>query len=330
MQRREFLQCLGFTAAFAGALALPRPAFATPRHRKVREVQSGELGTTLLLELDAAPFPCKGASYDDRTVLVFVPAHYRAPTDGGIDALVHFHGHNSTTEATVKAHQLREQLAESKQNALLVAPQGPVNATDGSGGKLERPGGLARLLTEVVTVLQTSRVRTALGPAALGKKSRPGIACLSAHSGGYRVAASCLRLGGVDVRETYLFDALYGEVEAYRDWVVAGTGKRRHKLISYYVGGAVREKNLELMAELERLGVRCDHETRPGQLTRAELVKGRALFLASALSHTGITHELNGLRDCLLASGLRRNLETDWFDSKDTPRPLDARVSATP
>ena len=179
-------------------------------------------------------------------------------------------------------------------------------------------------------MLKTPAVREAIGPSAVGKKqkAKPGMVCLSAHSGGYRVAASCLRDGGLDVSEVYLFDALYGEIDAYRDWVVAGGGKRRHKLVSHYVGGKVRERNLELLAELERRGVRCDHETRPGQLTRAELAKGRAVFLATALTHTGITHELNALRDCLFASGLRRNLGTDWFEKKDEPRPLDARAPA--
>ena len=329
MVRRDFLRWLALGVAGAGTLVAPREAAAAPR-KKVREIQAGDQGTTLLLELDAAPFPCPGTPYEDATVLVFVPSHYRAPADGAVDMVVHFHGHNSTTEAAVKAHALREQLFESKQNAVLVAPQGPVNAVDGSGGKLEKPGGLARLLAEVATVLKTPAVRDALGAAALGKKAKahPGMVALSSHSGGYRVAASCLRQGGIDVSEVYLFDSLYGETDAYRDWVLAGRGKRRHKLMSHYVGGKVREKNLELLGELERRGVKCEHETRPGQLSRAELAKGRAIFLASALAHTAITHELNALRDCLFASGFQRKLDTDWFEKKDEPRPLDARAPA--
>ena len=74
--------------------------------------------------------------------------------------------------------------------------------------------------------------------------------------------------------------------------------------------------------------MKCEHETRPGQLSRAELAKGRAIVLASALAHTAITHELNALRDCLFASGFQRKLDTDWFEKKDEPRPLDARAPA--
>jgi hypothetical protein len=326
MNRRDFLRWAAATGA--GALAaLDAPALAAPR-KKVREIQTGDLGTTFLLELDNAPFPCPGTPYEDATVVVFVPAHYRAPAAGGVDALVHFHGHSSMAEATVKAHALREQLFESRQNAILVAPQGPVNAADGAGGKLDKPVGLARLLAEVVAVLKSPQARAALGPSALGKKARPGVVCLSAHSGGYRVAASCLRAGGLEVSEVYLFDALYGEVDAYRDWVLAGRGKHRHKLMSHYVGGVTREKNLELLAELERRGVKCEHETKPGQLSRVELAKGRVIFLACNLSHVGVTHELNALRDCLFASGLKRALETDWFEHKEAPRPLDPRADA--
>jgi hypothetical protein len=329
MDRRDFLRCLGLGALVAAAPALAEgEAVAAPARKKIREIQAADIGTTFLLELDAAPFPFPGAPYEDRTVLVFVPLHYRAPADGAMDVVVHFHGHNGATEAAVKAHEIREQLFDSKQNAILVAPQGPLLAVDGSGGKLDQPGGVSRLLHEVATVLKTPAARDALGSAAPPKKGKPkvGAVVLSSHSGGYRVTASCLRHGGVEVSEVYLFDSLYGETEAYRDWVVAGRGKKRRKLLSHYVGGKTREKNLELLAELERRGVACDHETRPGQLSRPALAKGRVIFLASALSHTGITHELNGLRDCLAASGLKRLVESTWLDEKGEPRPLDARA----
>src|ERR1700722_13090101 len=117
---------------------------------RLKSIARDARGTTLWLGLDHAPFPGPGAGYRDDTVIVFVPAHYRFIEDEGVATLVHFHGHNTTAEKALVAHELREQLAESKQNAVLIVPQLATMAADSSCGKLEAPGGLERLLEETV------------------------------------------------------------------------------------------------------------------------------------------------------------------------------------
>jgi hypothetical protein len=247
-----------------------------------------------------------------------------------VSVVVHFHGHNTSAERAMEAHELREQLFDSKQNAILVAPQGPLLAADSSCGKLESPGGLARMLGEVLAVLRSPGATAALGTSGLGAPGvRLGTVCLSAHSGGYHAAAACLRNGGVEINEVYLFDALYAEHDVFRDWVVAGKGRsmrHRHKLISYYGGGASTEaESLRLLADLERANVRCAFERVEGTLSREELTESEAVFVRTSLSHGGVTHELNALRDCLYASGLTRRLRTAWFDHKDGARVLERR-----
>jgi hypothetical protein len=287
---------------------------------------------TLALELDHAPYPAPAGAYQDRTVMVFVPHHHRAPRDGRISMVVHFHGHNTTAERAMAAHELREQLFDSKQNAILLVPQGPVLAADSSCGKLEAEGGLARLLEEALVALGSPDAARALGLARVhvpGLKARTGTVCLSAHSGGYHAAAACARGGGVPVNEVYLFDALYANTEVFRDWVVAGRGRglrHRHKLVSYYGAGAATEtESQRLLADLERAGVRCAYEKVEGTLSREELTECEAVFVRTSLTHNGVTHELNALRDCLFASGLTRNLRTAWFDRKQGARPLERR-----
>src|SRR5262249_26891875 len=121
--RRNFLAL----AVAGAALALARPARAGSKPRVVAE---DARGLTLAADLEHAPFPAQGAAYQDRTVFVFVPAHYTPPRDGRVSMVVHFHGHNTTAERAMAAHELREQLFDSKQNAILVVPQGPVFAAD--------------------------------------------------------------------------------------------------------------------------------------------------------------------------------------------------------
>jgi hypothetical protein len=295
---------------------------------RVTRVSSDERGVTLILELEHAPFPAPGSWYRDPTVLVFVPRHHRPGPGGAIHFVVHFHGHNSTAERATLAHQLREQLHDSKQNAILVVPELAVLAPDSSAGKLEVPGGFARLLDDVLGALELRDARSALGASAPGAEARPGRVCISAHSGGYHAAACAIRAGGVAVHEVYLFDALYAETDVFRDWVIAGRGKpmaSRHKLVSYYTAGTTEANTVRVFAELEQAGVMVARELVEGTLSREDITHAEAVSIRTSLAHGTVTSELNSLRDCLYASALRRRLRTSWFDSKQGARPLERR-----
>ncbi len=345
LSRRDLLagaSILGLTSLFASPAradgvassapslpgGLPAPATVHVGSR-VAHVATDARGITATLELEHAPFPASGSGYGDPTVLVFIPHHYRVARDATVSTVVHFHGHNSTAERAMVAHQLREQLYESKQNAILVVPQLAVMAADSSAGKLEAPGGFARMLGDALRTLDAPAVHSAAGLAALPADASLGRVCVSAHSGGYHAAACALRAGsGVTVHEAYLFDALYADVDVFRDWVIAGHGKpmgSRHKLVSYFTAGRTEANTNAMFAELERSGVACAHEQIEGTLSREELTRAEAVSIRTALPHGAVTSELNSLRDCLYASALRRNLRSSWFEAKHGARPLERR-----
>ncbi|HSO35953.1 MAG TPA: hypothetical protein VLT33_25675 [Labilithrix sp.] len=308
-----------------GGVAAPGAAGAASR---VVRVASDARGVTATLELEHAPFPAGGGGYADPTVLVFIPHHHRVGRDATVSTVVHFHGHNTTAERSMAAHQLREQLFESKQNAILVVPQLAVMAPDSSAGKLEAQGGFARMLADALRTSNVASVRAAAGPAALHPDAEIGRVCVSAHSGGYHAAACALRAGGVPVHEAYLFDALYADADVFREWVIAGHGKpmaARHKLVSYFTAGRTEANTRALFAELERAGVICAHEQVEGTLSREELTRAEAVSIRTSLAHGAVTSELNSLRDCLYASALRRNLRSSWFEAKHGSRPLERR-----
>jgi hypothetical protein len=322
--RRIFL---GALAAGAACALVPRLAHAGAPSR-VRSISRDERGITAWLELENAPFPAPGAGYRDNTVVAFVPHHFRFSTREQVQMLVHFHGHNTTVERALTTHALREQLFDSKQNAILLAPQGPVASPDSSIGKLEASGGFARFVADALAMLARSEVRSALGPAGIPSRARAGNICISAHSGGYHATACALRHGGLPINEVYLFDALYNESDVFRDWVIEAKGRSqrsRHKLVSYYTEGTTEALNQRLAADLEKAGVACARETVEGALSRAELTRAEAVFIRTGLSHGGVTHELNGLRDCLFASGLARHIQASWFAQKDGARRLERR-----
>ena len=324
MHRRTVLAALA-TLPFISVASFARAESVKVRAR-LKSLARDALGTTLVLGLPQAPFA--GVGYGDDTVIVFVPERYRFRPEEGVSALVHFHGHNSTAERALSAHALREQLVDSRQNAVLVVPQLAVLAADSACGRLESPGGLSRLLGDALS--SSARLgRVTLDESGFPERARLGRVCLSAHSGGYHAAACSLRDGGVNVSETYLFDALYAESDVFRDWVLArrsDPAASRHKLVSYFTAGAPTELlNHSLRADLEHRGVLVAEEMREGELSRHDLSHASAVFVRTGVAHSYVTWETNALRDVLYASTLPRHLNATWFASRDGARPIERR-----
>ena len=322
MHRRTVLAALA-QIPLLSATSVARGAAEQARPRLKTEARDS-LGTTLVLGLPQAPFAGRG----DDTVIVFVPERYRFRAEEGISALVHFHGHNSSAERALAAHALREQLVDSRQNALLVVPQLALFAADSSCGQLASPGALSRLLGGAVST--AAKVgRKSLGDSHFPERPHLGRVCLSAHSGGYHAAACSLRGGGVDVSETYLFDALYAESEVFREWVLARRGDpatRRHKLVSYFTEGAATEPiNVGLRSALEREGVLVSEELHEGALSRRDLSHAGAVFVRTRVAHSSVTWETNALRDVLYASMLPRHLGSTWFANREGARLIERR-----
>ena len=230
-----------------------------------------------------------------------------------------------SSDLAVKEYHLREQLSESCQNAILVAPQGPVNAPDSSGGKLESKNGLRRLLAELMTTLHHPDVRRKLPQLTSRRAPTLGRTLLSAHSGGFKVTAACLRHGGAAISEVFLFDALYAEGPAYYDWMVAGhAAQEHHKLVSYYTSGSTERENQSLMPRLWAAGVNCVFEKSEGALNAPQFVHADAVFIHTDQTHRGVLYGVNGFRDCLFASCLKRtakDCKQSWYDPKDKYKP---------
>jgi hypothetical protein len=66
----------------------------------------------------------------------------------------------------------------------------------------------------------------------------PARVIITAHSGGYRPAAFSLDRGGLSekVDQVFLFDALYGQHEYFRDWLLRGRGMIRAAYTEHLAG----------------------------------------------------------------------------------------------
>ena len=267
-------------------------------------------GELIVTQLASAPFPhpqrAEGHQYQkqlypakehytDSTVAIFIPKGFRET--GTIDFVVHFHGWKNYVAGVLEQYQLIEQLLESGRNAVLVVPQGPRNAPDSFGGKLEDAKGFQRFMDEVVDTLRQK--------SALKKKGFTiGQIMLSGHSGGYEVISAIVARGGLTdhVREVWLFDALYAQTDRFLAW----HDQQHGRLLDIYTEhGGTKAETEQLMATLKKRGTKF-FSGKESETTAADLQANKLVFLFTALPHNDVVAKHQTFRWFLETSCLKK------------------------
>jgi len=160
----------------------------------------------------------KSVNYSDSSAVVFIPLNYETVL-GYNDVIVHFHGWNNEAVNVMHDFDLLKQLFRSEKNAILVIAQGPKNAMDSAGGKIEERNGLKKYIREILSKLRDDNKITT---------NRIGQLIISAHSGGYRPAILGLENGGLrkNIKEIFLFDSFYDLTEKIVPWLKADKDNR--------------------------------------------------------------------------------------------------------
>lgn len=293
--KRLFLALLGYATLSSHGESLPQ-----------RYADYGEL---ILAQFVSAPFPhpqrAEGHTYKnspypatihytDNTVAMFIPRGFRESDK--IDFVVHFHGWKNNVAGVLQRYKLIEQLVDSGRNAVLVVPQGPRDAPDSFGGKLEEPEGFHRFMDEV---LATLRLKSAL------KREHFGIGqiVLSGHSGGYQVISSIVACGGLadHIREVWLFDALYARTDRFLSWFDTQQGR----LVNIYTEhGGTKAETERLMTLLRQRNTRF-YSGKESTNTVGHLKQDKLIFLLTDLGHNDVLDKHQTFRDFLQTSCLR-------------------------
>ena len=194
-------------------------------------------------------------TYSDRQVLLHIPKGFdiRRPSM----LIVYFHGHGAKLADDVYLRQqVPAQISTSGVNAVLIAPQMAVNAADSSPGKLWEPGGFARFLGEAAQQLAKLH-----GDPRSVKSFAEMPVVIVAYSGGFQAAAWSVHNGGVGkrIRGLVLFDALYGELDIFADWV--GSQKSAFFISTY--ARPTEARNLQLQQILTERQIPFTSELRP-------------------------------------------------------------------
>ena len=266
-------------------------------------------GTRLLLHLATAPFPhpdrAEGHSYSgklydaavhyrDNTVAVFLPTGFS--TNGPTDFVVHFHGWHNHVERVLEHYDLLQQFVAGRRDAILIVPQGPYDAPDSFGGKLEDAGGFQRFMLEIMASL---RERHLLGSGEIGDIA------LAGHSGGYAVISSILTVGGLTghIHEVWLYDALYGRTPKFKAWFEPDARARFIDVFTDHGGTKTETEKLE--AELRQAGTPFLAQEE-ADLREADLRANRLIFIHTPLEHDEVPVKHRAFTQFLQTSRLRQ------------------------
>lgn len=231
------------------------------------------------------------AHYNDSSLAIFIPDNYRKSET--VDLVFYFHGWGNSIQESIEQFKLLDQFSASKTNAIFVFPEGPKNASDSFGGKLEDPLEFKALVEDVLTILSHEKK--------IGKV-RPGNIILSGHSGAYRVISFILNRGGLTdhISEVYLFDALYGQIENYTHWLENYDGR----LINITTpSGGTWQNSADLIDDLTDWGIpnqRIDNN----EVTESDLAVSKIISVFTTLGHNEVINPFFKL--ALLSSGVSR------------------------
>ena len=274
-----------FLLVFGGAIGLASCAGSSETSRlAITQFHEGFLVT---LHPESAPFPQERRRegytyhdrtysfrdhYDDSTVKVFFPWTWRE--NGPINLVFFFHGWYSSINDEIAQFHLLEQFRDSKVNALLVLPETAKDAPDSFGGKLEYRDGFRKLVDEVMHDLHRGGF--------VGTEKVKHIV-LAGHSGAYHVISQILSRGGLTskIKDVMLFDALYGDLEDFAQWVDSRQG---HLYSVFTQDGDTIGYNFSLIDDLAREGIPLllEEEKEEDRLPPHGV---RAVFYRSHLDH---------------------------------------------
>ncbi len=210
--------------------------------------------------------------YSDSSVFIFVPDYFDKTKY--FEFVFWFHGWNNNIDSALSQFQLLEQFYAAHQNAIFVFPEGPKNAPDSYGGKLEKGNGFFKLYTDIVNALFIK----------LGIEKVFAPIVLAGHSGAYRVMGKISEtLPHRWFPKIFLFDALYGEIESYLTYA-----KSQFKLINIYTDdGGTKQNSLDFLKTLDSLHIPYLHKEED-EVTTKELKSNNIIFLHSKKGHNEV------------------------------------------
>lgn len=218
--------------------------------------------------------------YNDSSVLVFVPKHFKK--NRSFKMVFYMHGWYNNIDSALQQFKLIEQFYAANTNAILVFPEGPKNSPDSYAGKFEKEGVFNRFLDDLYMKLVDKDILKKRGPTFK--------MILTGHSGAYRAIAKILSYSRLSIANVFLFDALYGEEEVFADYLKKGSFG---KLVCVYTdNGGTKDNCKKFMERLDAGESRYIHKEEQ-DCSSTDLEFNRVIFLHSNKSHNEVITSYN-------------------------------------
>jgi hypothetical protein len=217
--------------------------------------------------------------YSDSSVLLVIPKNLEATHK--IDLIFWFHGWRNNIDTAAEFYKLTKQFIASNRNAILVLAETAKNAPDSYGGKLEQAGTFKNLVEDVMNELKKK--------GDIPFEAEPGNIILAGHSGAFRVIAYILQNGQMTVKEVFLFDALYSQLDKYLSWISQDPS---HHFIHWFTnqGGGTDIMSDTMMLKLKSAHNKFALVEEAG--IKPEIIKdNRILFVHSSREHNVIIND---------------------------------------
>jgi len=213
--------------------------------------------------------------YTDSSVAIFIPDNFRK--SDSTDLVFYFHGWGNTIQKSIDKFDLLNQFTSGNKNAIFIFPEGPKDAPDSFGGKLEEKDVFKNLVGDVLQFLYDEKKINS---------KKPGNIILSGHSGAYRVISFILNRGGLtaNISEVYLFDALYGQLEKFAHWLEHSNGRFINIITPN--GGTVYNSQT-LLEDFVDWNIPIQRYDK-NEITLKELSQEKVVFIFTSLEHSEV------------------------------------------
>ncbi len=227
-------------------------------------------------QYDGKKYPAS-QHYTDSSVLLYIPSKFKPGKR--INLVFWFHGWGNNIDSACSQFKLLEQFESSGRNAVFVFPEGPKDAPDSYGGKLEKPQIFQLLVKEVYEKLAKEKILKSLPAFDLGQCD----ISLAGHSGAYRVISRIINQS--PIQEVILFDAMYGGNDAYLTWIA----KPEHRFIHIYTkDGGTFDNSLWMVQKLKDSLKVPIVSVKEEEVNDSFLRSNNKIFIYSQQSHNGV------------------------------------------
>lgn len=240
------------------------------------------------LKVANAKYPNSDSRYNDNSYIVYVPKHFNKNKPW--DFFFWFHGSTNNIQSTIEQFKLREQMALSKTNVILVMPEAVKNAPDGYAGNWEQPNNFNLFMEELKQKLKAEKIVEEV-PASTQL-------IISGHSGAARVLVKLMDHCSTNIKGIFLFDAIYSSEQNILNCLKRFPNCKLINLYSQREGCLRSSKKLMELMQKNATNYVSKQDT---DITDQELKQNRIMCLYSNLSHNDIPVSYNYLSRYLKA-----------------------------